>query len=135
MLGADFHWILCIKTTKLKLSSLNTFKILLDLNDSLECSNLPLLKMMRKTFVNYLSFSSLFCECSPKRRHNSLCNCEYASSKVIIMTFYLGMALVSNLDFRLRRQQEILLIQSWRFHNYLYSVLVRLMEHLFFFIW
>ena len=44
MLGSDFPSILCIKTAVLKMFSLYTFKILLDLNNSLVCSNLLLLK-------------------------------------------------------------------------------------------
>ena len=108
---------------------------MLELNNSLICSNLPL---------------SLFCKCSPKRCTHSLCNSEYTSCKVTIMTFYLRMVLLwiidqyflnlifdvfyvfSDLGFSLTRHEETLSIQPEWFENYLYSVLVRLMEyHLF----
>ena len=113
----------------LKIFSLFMFKILLDVNNSLVCSNLLLSKM-----INYLFFSSLFCKCSPKRHCHNLCNCEYTSSKVIIITFFrnglalnnrsiifeilFSMCFICGLGFRLTRHQEILLIQSGRFHNY-----------------
>ena len=42
MLGADFPSILFMKTAVSKMSSLYTFKILLDLNNSLACSKLVL---------------------------------------------------------------------------------------------
>ena len=40
---------------------------------------------------------------------------------------------VSSLGFYFRKHLEILMIQSWRFHGYLYSVLLRLDQyHLFY---
>ena len=45
---ADFPLILWIKTAVLKMFSLYTLKISLDLNNSLVCSNLLSLKMMQR---------------------------------------------------------------------------------------
>ena len=99
MLGTDFYWILCIKTATLKMLSLYTSKILLTLNNSLVCSNLPLLNNAKHLLLLAIYFfSSLLCKCSPKRCCHSLYNCEYTISKVIIMTPYLRMALLWLID-------------------------------------
>ena len=148
MLGADFPWILCIKTAVLKMFSLCTFKILLDLNSSLVCSNLFLLKIMRRAcFCWHLFFSSVFCRCCPKRHCHSLCDYEYAGSKVIIVTFCLRMALLQIIYRYFLKSYFlcILCVLQLRFSSsntprnltdsvraikyYLYSILVRLVGY------
>ena len=109
------------------------------------------IKNNAKSVLLLTFFSGLLCKWSPNRRCRSLCNSEYRNSKVIIMTFYLGMTLLeiiyqyflksyfryilyvfSGLGFRFARHEVFLLIQCGRFHNYLFSCLARLVEyHLF----
>ena len=59
--GADFPLTLCIKTAMLKIFSLFMFKILLDVNNSLVCSNLLLSKM-----INYLFFQVCSASAPPR---------------------------------------------------------------------
>ena len=75
MLGANFPWILSIKTAALKMLNLCTFKILLYLNNSLVCSNLRLLKMMLFTFFKFVLQVVL-----QRDATTVLSNCEYTSS-------------------------------------------------------
>ena len=67
-LGVDFPWILCIKTAVLKMFSLYRLKILLDLNNLLVCSNLYLLKMMRRTCFRWLFIFFQVCYASAPPR-------------------------------------------------------------------
>ena len=72
MLGADFPLILCIKTAVLKMFSLCTFKILQDLNNSLVCSNLLLLKMMRRAcFCRLFIFFKFVLQVLPQETLNT----------------------------------------------------------------